>query len=113
MLSEEMYNLLKKVPRYEETISYADLNKDDDKQIYHLICEAVYDAYDFLNKHGDTIKKSSFSLTEKGQAAIEEYEQSTHNQKMMKTSLHVAIIAAIAAVASVLATIASFIKMFA
>lgn len=112
MLSKEMYALLNQVPRYAKQISYADLNKSNDRKVYDLICEATYTTYDYLNKHGGTVESSNYSLTEKGQAAIEEYEQAQHSQKVMNTSLSVARIAMWAALASAAAAIASLIKMF-
>ena len=111
MLSKEMYSLLVKVPRNQQTVEYSALIENDDKTTYLLVSEALNDC-GFLKKHGEFIKSSAYSLTEKGKAAVEEHEQTLHNQEVMKTSLSVARIAMLAAVFSAIAAVVSLVKMF-
>lgn len=116
MLSKEMYILLKKIPRREDWISYAELNPSGDKRIDSLLNEAKYDDYDYINQGSPTndyrLINSTFSLTEKGQAAIEEHEQAIHNQVIVEQSLKVATTAKWAAVFSAIVALLSLIKTF-
>ncbi len=89
MLSKEMYVLLKQIPRYDKQIAYAELNS---KNKEHLLCEAKYDTYDYINQSGILLKDSKFSLTEKGQAAIEEYEKAKKNWTISVIALIVSIL---------------------
>ena len=111
MLSEEMYTLIKKIPRRGNWVPYAELNPTGDMNIDKLLLEAKYDSYDYINQNGRLLRDSTFSLTEKGQAAIEEYEQALRNQKIVETSLTVSRVAMVAAIGSALAAIISLIKM--
>lgn len=110
MLSKEMYNLLVAFPRRSDWIPYEKLNPSNDSNIYNLVCTAVHSDYEYLNKEGITLEKSEFSLTEKGQVAIELYEQNEENNrivaqslKVAEESLKVAIVAKWAAIASAIA----------
>ena len=112
MLSKEMYLLLNRIPRYNKRILYLELNCDNNEEIDNLLCEAQYQSYDYIIQHGNLLKQSSFSLTEKGQAAIEEYEQAERNEAIIKKSLNVSRAAMWAAIASAAVAIASLIKLF-
>ena len=85
------------------------------KTVVHLtltaerIGEARHSDYDYVYTDGKKIELSVLSLTEKGQAVLEEYEDAKHNQAMMKTSLSVAIIAMMAAIASAITTILTLV----
>ena len=114
MLSKEMYNLLKLIPRHPSVIDYAELKastKLEEKEMQDFLCEAIYGGYDYINSHEVTVQNGSFSLTEKGQAAIEAYEQEQRNQKTMQQSLCAArwalIAAAISAITSVIALLSN------
>lgn len=114
MLSKEMYDLLKLIPRYPNIIDYARLKtstKLEEKEMQDFLCEAKYEGYDYINSHEVTVQNGSFSLTEKGQAAIEAYEQDKKNQETMNKSLCAArwalIAAAISAITSVIALLSN------
>ncbi len=113
MLSKEMYDLLVKVPRFPKSIYAGKLYENNPmyNRIRDLLCEAAYKDYDYINHSESQILKSNISLTEKGQAALEEYEAFDRNQKITRRSLTVAIVAMIASIASAVAAIASLIKM--
>jgi hypothetical protein len=111
MISKEMYELLKRIPRHPQSILYTQLNKEDNEKLYNVICEANYTGYEYINVVGPSLKKGGLSLTEKGQAAIEEYEQAARNQKIVERSLLVSRVAMWAALGSAAAAIISLIKM--
>ena len=111
MISKEMYLLLKEIPRNKE-IPYSDLNKEKNPAIDGLLCEAFYDSNDLISKRGGVLENCVFSITEKGQAALEEYEQVKHNQEVVDKSLKVAKVAMWAAIGSAVAAVLSLIKMF-
>lgn len=113
MLSEEMYGLLKVIPRHGR-ISYIELKQKcgiEEKLLDDLLCEARYGTYDFINADLP-LHKGSISLTEKGKAAIEEYEAMEENHKITKRALTVARIGMWAAIASAITAIISLVKMF-
>lgn len=115
MISKEMYDLLKLIPRHPKIIDYAELKKVSAlglEDLYSILCDAQYDAYGYINSHKATIKDGAFSLTEKGQAAIEDYEQTQNNQKMVEDSLNTAKRAMWAAFASAVAAIIALIQNF-
>lgn len=115
MLSKEMYELLKRIPRHPNTIDAEQIlgnhELDLTNQLYNLLCEATHADYEYVNSTGSRLIYAKLSLTEKGQAVLEEYEAFDRNQKITKRSLAVAIIAMIASIASAFAAIASLIKM--
>ncbi len=112
MISKEMYELLKKIPRTPKSISYNEINGSKDEKKYQLICEAAYTGYDYITVSGILSENGSLSLTEKGQAEIEEYEQAERNQKIVEKSLIVARVAMWAAIGSAVVAIVSLVKMF-
>ena len=111
MISKEMYELLKKIPRHNTGIAYTLINPNDDEIICSLVCEAKSQYCGYVNEPMGALKRSCISLTEKGQAAIEEYERTAHNQEMVEKSLNVSRIAMWAAIGSAIAAIASLIKL--
>lgn len=113
MISKEMYELLKRIPRHPKAIAYDELNKICEKDIFEIACEAEYKNCEYINISGLLArdKGCTLSLTEKGQAAIEDYKRTTHNQKMVEKSLAVSRIAMWAALGSAVAAIISLIKM--
>ncbi len=115
MLSKEMYDLLKLIPRHPSVIDYEELKastKLEEKEMQYFLCEAQYGGYDYINSHEVTVQNGSFSLTEKGQAAIEAYEQDKKNQETMNKSLCAAkwalFAAAVSAITSVIALLSNF-----
>lgn len=115
MLSEEMYYLIKQVPRDNNGIAYKDLKVHNEDSKYQLVSEAIYKDYDYLLKvslGSSALDRSFYVLTEKGQAAIEAYEQEKRNQQIMKKSLVVSRTAMWAAIASAFVAACSLIKMF-
>lgn len=115
MISKEMYSILKCIPRHPQKIGYL-LLKDksilNENFFWNLMCEAQYQNCEYINILSVPMEQGDISLTERGQAAIEEYEQAERNQKVMDKSLNVARIAMWAAIASAVAAIASLVKMF-
>ena len=114
MLSKEMYDLLKLIPRHPSVIDYAKLKastKLEEEKLFSYLCDAMFETYEYINSHNTLVKDGSFSLTEKGQAAIEAYEQEQRNQKTMQQSLCAArwalIAAAISAITSVIALLSN------
>ena len=114
MISKEMYEFLREIPRHPQTIPYEELNRRFKKDIFEIACEAEYKNCEYINGFGifSNNNDSKVSLTEKGQAAIEEYEQSMRNQKIIEKSLNVSQTAMWAAIASAVVAIASLIKLF-
>ncbi len=111
MISKEMYELLKTIPRYPKTIPYKDLISEDDVTRFNLLLEAKSPSCEYINETMEYIKRSELSLTEIGQAAIEEYEQAARNQEMIEKSLKVSRAAMFAAIASAVVAFLSLIKM--
>ena len=115
MLSEEMYYLIKQAPRDGNGVFYNSLKVLNEANKYELVCEALHSDYEYLYKRtlsSAALEKSAFSLTEKGQAAIEAYEQDKRSQETVAKSLRVSRIAMWAAIASAGAAFFSLIKMF-
>ena len=103
-----MYLLLKQIPRFEGEIHYTELDAQDK---WNLLCEAKYDSYDYVNQSGDLVDNSSYSLTEKGQAAIEDFERAERNDKVIKKTLKISTVAMWAAIGSAITAILSLIKI--
>lgn len=112
MISKEMYELLMKIPRLPKSVPYMDTINEKNEKEYQLFCEAKYQDYDYIAQSMGRRADSELSLTEKGQAAIEEYERVVHNQKVVERSLRVSRIAMWAAIGSAVAALFSFVKMF-
>ena len=115
MLSKEMYDLLKLIPRHPSVIDYAELKastKLEEEKLFSYLCDAMFETYEYINSHNALVKDGSFSLTEKGQAAIEAYEQDKKNQETMNKSLCAAkwalFAAAVSAITSVIALLSNF-----
>ena len=111
MISKEMYELLKKIPRHPNTVPYKEVVRDNNEKEFNLFCEAKYPDYGYINQSMGRREDSTLSLAEKGQAAIEEYERTAHNQEMVEKSLNVSRVAMWAAIGSAIAAIASLIKL--
>lgn len=115
MLSKEMYTLLKSIPRYPNTISFDTLYEKKIcslESLKSLLCDAVHSDYEYATQHhvrGQLIQDSSFSLTEVGKVAIEDYEQSLKNREILEKSLSVSKAAMVAAIASALAAVIPYI----
>jgi len=110
MLSKKMYNLLKQIPRFPETIPYESLKKKPFKTtaaMDSLLLEAKSDEYNYIYQNESSkssiINKSQFSLSENGVAALEDYKREHRNDTLVKASLGVAVIAMAASVASAVA----------
>ena len=101
MISKEMYLLLKMAPRHNGQVSYATIEKELGEKAYSLVCDAVYPDYDYLSNVSSSVKNGAFFLTEKGQAAVEEYEQAKNNQATAKGTLIVSIVAIVLSVISI------------
>lgn len=114
MISKEMYELLIQIPRHSASggISYTALVKLMSDNPDALLYEATFPAYDYINQSAERVKNSSFSLTEKGQAAIEDYERAMHNQEMVEKSLKVSRVAMWVSFATVFVAVLSLVKMF-
>lgn len=115
MLSNEMYDLLRLIPRYPNTIDYASLKTSTELKEENMLSylrEAKYDKYEYINLHSEKVLDGTFSRTEKGQAAIEAYEQDKNNQQTMEKSLCAAkwalVAAAVSAITSVIALLSNF-----
>ncbi len=114
MLSKEMYDLLKLIPRHPSVIDYEELKastKLEEEKLFSYLCDANFETYEYINSHNTLVKDGRFSLTEKGQSAIEAYEQEQRNQKTMQQSLCAArwalLAAAISAITSVIALLSN------
>ena len=111
MISEKMFAFLKDIPRHPKSITYGEIKNVDGDEKYNLACEARYISYDYINLNGAIKSESVVSLTEKGQAAIEEYEQATRNQEIIEQSLKVTRAAMWAAIVSAIVSFLSLIKI--
>ena len=109
MLSKEMYDLLVDIPCHPKTLFAGKLYENSPRaaRIQDLLCEAFASGY--INHSQPRILNSDISLTEKGQALIEEYETSQENQRIVKDSLKVAIAAKRVAIASAIAAFLALI----
>lgn len=109
MLSKEMYDLLVDIPRHPKALFAGKLYENSPRasRIQDLLCEAFDSGY--INHSQPRILNSDISLTEKGQALIEEYETSQENQRIVKDSLKVAIAAKRVAIASAIAAFLALI----
>lgn len=109
MLSKEMHTLLKNIPRHPDTISFSELfgkKLFSLEELKSLLCDAIHSDYEYATQHqinGRLLQDSSFSLTEKGKAAIEEYNQNSRNLEVMEKSLSISRAAMVAAIASAIA----------
>lgn len=110
MLSKEMYVFLKKVPRHPKTILHEKLISNNNSPEYSLFCEAKNQC-GYIQDVIEPVEGKYYSLTEKGQAAIEAYELAERNQAVVEKSLNVSKVAMVAAIASAFAAIFSLIKM--
>ena len=114
MISKEMYELLKKIPRPPKSVLRKEVNNTNSETINTLISEAAYSTYDYINEHysmsPDMPLDDTLSLTEKGQAAIEEYEQAERNNKIIEKTLSVSKAAMWAAVASAVVSLSPIFK---
>lgn len=113
MLSKEMYELLKQIPRgSKEFISYTKLAENNSEERLAMLGEASSTVYDYIYQSESNPKKSVFRLAEKGQAAIEDYERAAHNQKIVEQTLKVADTAKCVSVISLIVALLSLLKMF-
>ena len=118
MISNEMYLLLKSIPRFPKAVSFDVLFSEkifEITKLKTLIQEAKHSDYEYIIQdqvRGRTVHDSDFSLTEKGQAAIESYEQNEENKKIVAKSLKVAEDSLKVAVVAKWAAIASAVTAF-
>lgn len=116
MLSKEMYTILKSIPRHPNTITFDALYEKKIcslESLKSLLCDAIHTDYEYATQHhvrGRLIQDSSFSLSERGKAAIEEYEQNLRNQTAMEKSLAISKVAMVAAIASAIAAMAPYLS---
>lgn len=112
MISKDMYNVLKQIPRFPNDTNLQKLLSKKTLEI-NLLFEILNDALNckyiiFTQSNNDknyyTFEKSSFSITEAGQIQIEEYE----NKKISSTkSTWALIIAGLSFLTSAVAIILS------
>ena len=109
MLSHEMYDLLKRIPRFPNSTPAGNLYPNNPKyeRVRDLLLEAEH--YDYINAPKTPILENDVSLTEKGQSAIEEYERAEQSHKMTEESLKVAKAAKVAAIFSAIAAFAALV----
>lgn len=115
MISNDMYKLLSNTPHFpNEGVCAEILQKSglDEKIFDSLVSEARYDDYEYINAPIMRTPDSKISLTEKGQALVEEYEGNQRNERLVERSLTITKIAMWAAIANAVAALASLIKMF-
>lgn len=110
MLSREMNEVLKRVPRYPNIAFAGKIFENNDKasRVKDLLLEA--ESCGYINVSKFPILDSDISLTETGQAALEEYERAEHTHKMAEESLKVAKAAKWAAIFSTVAAFAALIS---
>ena len=72
----------------------------------------IKNTYEYINAPIMRTPDSKISLTEKGQALVEEYEGNQRNERLVERSLTITKIAMWAAIANAVAALASLIKMF-
>lgn len=111
MISKEMYDLLKSIPRHPKTIQAGELyeNNPQANRVKELLYEANGVDYEYVNCSTLRVLDGKISLSEKGQALLEEYEQAERNNKIVRRSLAVAKVAMWAAIASAIAAFLSLI----
>ena len=107
MISKEMYELLKLIPRHPKSIPYQELEKKNIENLYDLVREAAYGDCEYIIPPMKSIKQSNLSITEKGQSAIEEYSITQNNQKVAKLTLTTSIVAIILSVISIIVAVVS------
>lgn len=118
MISKEMYEFLKEIPRRPQSILFGELEKLCKNDVSQIVYEANDESQGYILQMsvGNTIQNCSFSLTDSGQAEIEEYERSMRNQEIVEKNLKISRAAMWAAVASaavaVVSLVASLIKLF-
>lgn len=104
MLSREMYNVIKYIPHQPKIISYKELEEKvniDPERLSIDITVAGWPQYDYIDNDGESQnRKSSFCLTEHGQAAIEEYRINRRNNFILILSFITSLFAMVAAVVS-------------
>lgn len=82
MLSNDMYDVLKCIPRSPQQTTYNDiraLSGLETDSLISILSNARYHTYDYINAGIRLEPDDPISLTEKGQAAIEEYEAAKRN----------------------------------
>lgn len=114
MISSDMYKLLSNTPHCPNEGTYSDILEKsglDERTFNSLVSEAKYDGYEYIYAPVMIERYSVISLTEKGKALVEEYENNQRNEKTVDRSLKITKIAMWAAIANAIAAIASLIKM--
>ena len=107
MISRDMYAILSNVPRHPQKGSYEELLEKSgltEEMFDNLICEAKYTSYDYINDLTRDWKKKEYSLTEKGQAELELYEQARESQRITEETLVVSQKAKVAAIVGAIIT---------
>ena len=117
MLSREMYDVLKDIPRYPKTIFAGKLYEGNPMahRIKDLLLEAAHCDYEYINHTQLRVLDSELSRTEKGQALVEEFEAAERNQKIVEESLVIAQkslqVAQVAKWVAIFSAIASFLAL--
>ena len=123
MLSNDMYDVLKCIPRSPQQTTYNDirgLSRLETNSLNIILSNARYHTYDYINA-GIMLESDPISLTEKGQAAIEEYEAAKRNglyvlasakcaQDASKAAKRSTIIASVALIISILQLLLQLLK---
>lgn len=115
MISSDMHKLLSNIPKDNNGGIYAEIHKKtglSESLFSHLVSEAKYDEYYYIEAPICCKPDSRILLTEKGKAELELYEQSKISQETASKALRVSRWAMWAAMASAAAALASLIKMF-
>lgn len=109
MLSREMYEVLKRVPRYPNVAYAGKIFEKNDRafRVRDLLLEA--EGCGYINVSKFPILDGNVSLTETGQAAIEAYERAETTHKIAEESLRVAKVAKWVAIFSAVAAFVALI----
>ena len=124
MLSNDMYDVLKCIPRSPQQTTYNDirgLSGLETDSLISILSNARYHTYDYINAGIRLEPDDPISLTEKGQAAIEEYEAAKRNglyvlasaksaQDASKAAKRSTIIACVALIISILQLLLQLLK---
>lgn len=107
MISKDMYNVLKRIPRSPQKTTYLKLletKKYDNNVLWDMLEEAINNRYIAYidNEEYYMVTTSVFCITEAGKIAIEEYR---HKDNSSKKSTWALIISALSLIASIIAII--------
>ena len=107
MISKDMYNVLKKIPRSPQKTSYLKLletKRHDNDVLCDMLEEAINNHYIIYTDKQEyyMVSTSPFCITEAGKIAIEEYKNKSNSSKKATWAL---IISALSLVSSIIAII--------